>query len=157
MSSPANKNKNTSGGNTTDDHKLGYNMTTVAEDTTEDKSFGGDDVGANTGGDDEDGVNTDSNDENTKTGGSADDKITYGSNGEANKREADSSYAEVLLDPASQAALLSEYDDQWPKTPSAPPSSKTSITRRPMNKMYKMNPCTMMTNLKTLTTTRQNW
>jgi hypothetical protein len=126
MSSPANKNKKTSSGKTTNGHKLVYNMMNVAVDTA--KNFGGDDIDAKTGGDEDDDVNTDGADETTKTGGNADDKNTGGSYGEAEKNEADSSDAGVVLDPASQADLLSEYDAGWPKTPTAPPSSKTSNT-----------------------------
>jgi hypothetical protein len=89
-------------------HKLVYNMTTVADEMAENKNFGGDNVDAKTGGDND--VNTDGADETTKTGRNVDDKNTGGSYGEARKKEADSSDAEVVFDPASQAALLSEYD-----------------------------------------------
>jgi hypothetical protein len=128
VSSPTNKNKKTSGGKTNDHHKLVYNMTTAADNTARDKNVGGDEVDAKTGGDDDHNGNTDADDETTKTGSNADDNSIGGSYGEAKKKEEDSYDAEVVLDPASQAALLSEYDEQWPNTPFDPPSSKRSKT-----------------------------
>jgi hypothetical protein len=84
-------------------------MTTVADETTDNKNFDGDDVDTKTGGDDVDDVNIDA-DASTKTGSNADDKNIGGSYGEAGKKETDSYDAEVMLDPASHAALLSEYN-----------------------------------------------
>jgi hypothetical protein len=121
MASPVNKNINTSGGKTTDTHKLVYNMTTVADETAD--KFGGDDVDVKTSGDDIDDVNIDA-DVSTNTGSNA----YYKNTGGAGEKETDSYDAEGVLDPVSKAALLSEYGDQWPKTPSTPSSSKTSNT-----------------------------
>jgi hypothetical protein len=114
MSSRSNKNIKTSGGKTTDNHKLVYNMTT-ADETTDNKNLRGDDVDSMIGGEDDDDVNIDDD---------ADDKKT----GVAGKNETDSSDDEVMLDPVSKAGLLSDYDAHWPKTPYVPPSSKTSTT-----------------------------
>jgi hypothetical protein len=121
MSSLVNKNIKTSGGKTTDNHKLVCNMMT-ADETADNKNFGGDGVDAKTGGDDVDDENID-DDASTKTGSNADDKNTIG----AGIKETNSSDGEVMLDPVSKAALLYEYDAQWPKTPSVPSSRKMSV------------------------------
>jgi hypothetical protein len=127
MSSPANKNIKTSVEKTTDNHKLVYSMTT-ADETADNKNFGGDNVTAEIGGDiianvnidDDASMNTDSNVDNKKTG-------------VAGKKETYSSDTKVVLDLVSKVVLLSDYDAQWPKTPSAPSSSKTSITGGNLN------------------------
>jgi hypothetical protein len=114
MSSPDNKDIETSGGKTIDNPKLVYNVTT-ADEMPDDKNLRGDDVDSMVGGEDADDVNIDDDADNKKTG-------------VAGKKETDSSDAEITLDPVSKAGLLSDYDSQWPKTPSAPSSSKTSTT-----------------------------
>jgi hypothetical protein len=95
----------------------------TADETADNKNFGGEEVDAKTGGDDVDGVNIDA-DASTETGSNVDDKNTCGAGG----NETYSSDAEVMLDSVSKAALLFEYDAQWPNTPSTPSSSKTSNT-----------------------------
>jgi hypothetical protein len=112
MSSPENKNIKTSGGKTINNPKMVYNMTT-ADEMPDDKNLRGDDVDSMIGGEDADDVNIDDDADNKKTG-------------VAGKKETYSSDAEITLDPVSKAGLLSDYDAQWPKTPSVSSSSKTS-------------------------------
>jgi hypothetical protein len=114
MSSPDNKNLKTSGGKTIDNPKLVYNMTT-ADEIPDDKNLRGNDVDSMIGVEDADYVTIDDDADNKKTGVSG-------------KKETDSSDAEITLDPVSKAGLLSDYDSQWPKTPSVPSSSKTITT-----------------------------
>jgi hypothetical protein len=127
MSSPDNKDINTSGGKTTDNHKLVYNMTNVDE-TADNNNSGGDNIEAKIGGDDVDDVKID-DDASTKTDSNVDDNNT----GVAGKRETYSYYAEVVLDPVSKAALLSDYSAQWPDITYVPSYSKTSITGDNLN------------------------
>jgi hypothetical protein len=114
MSSPDNNNINTSGGKTIDNPKLVYNMTT-ADEMPDDKNLRCDKVDSMIGGENSDDVNINDYDENNNTG-------------MAGKKETDSYDAEITLDPLSKAGLLSDYDAQWPKTPSVPSSSKMSTT-----------------------------
>jgi hypothetical protein len=114
MASPHNKNIKTSGGKTIDNHKLVYNMTT-ADEMPDDKNLRGDDVDSMIGGEDADDVNINDDVDNKKTG-------------VAGEKETDSADAEITLDPVSKAGLLSDYDAQWPKTPSVPSSNKMSTT-----------------------------
>jgi hypothetical protein len=111
MSSPDNKNVETGGVKNIYNPKLVYNMTT-ADEMPDDKNLRGDDADSMVGGKDADDVNIDNDANNKKTG-------------VAGKKETDSSDAEITLDPVSKAGLLSEYDSQWPKTPSAHSSIKT--------------------------------
>jgi hypothetical protein len=115
MSSPDNKNVRNSRGKTIDNPKLVYNMTT-ADEMPDDKNLRGNDVASMIGEEDADDVTIDDDADNKKTG-------------VAGKKETDSSDAEITLDPVSNSGLLSDYDLQWPKTPSSvPSSSKTSTT-----------------------------
>jgi hypothetical protein len=67
MSSPDNKNIETSGGKTIDNPKLVYNMTT-ADEMLDNKNLCGDDVDSMVGGEDADDVNIDDDADNNKTG-----------------------------------------------------------------------------------------
>jgi hypothetical protein len=101
MSSPDNKNVETSGGKTIDNPKLVYNMTT-ADEMPDDKNLRGDDVDSMVGGEDADDMNINNDADNKKTG-------------VAGKKETDSSDAEITLDPVSKAVYFQIMIHSGPK------------------------------------------